>query len=64
MECTTEGASPTLELGVSNTGAEGARRKRYQHPALVKWGSLRELTLGPTPIGTDDADFVSSSFGT
>lgn len=35
-------------------------RKPYEKPELVRWGSLRELTLGSIPGLESDLDFSGS----
>jgi hypothetical protein len=55
---------PPSEQNLGSPGDGNQVRKPYQSPELVEWGSVVELTKGSTPIGSDDPDFVSTSFGT
>jgi hypothetical protein len=38
---------------------DGSRKKIYHRPSLIDWGSLFELTGGPTP-DLQDGDFSGS----
>lgn len=63
METRQDGiAFPTRET-MANI-AEVKPKKAYAPPQLVEWGTILELTHGPSILGGTDADFVSGSFGT
>lgn len=63
METRQDGtAVPTRETATNM--AEVKQNKAYAPPQLVEWGTILELTHGPSVLGGDDADLAGGSFGT
>lgn len=61
MAKTTE---PTSEPGsVPESYEPVSQGKHYEAPALVEWGSIRELTAGGFPQTDDDDGFTGTASG-